>query len=55
MEPLSQEEIESMEADALKFFGGMDTEWSRLFYTARLGAEFVRITEKYLDTEEKKV
>ena len=52
MEPLSKEEIESMEADALKFFGGMDTEWQRLFYTARLGAEFVKQTQKGKDHDQ---
>ena len=56
MEPLSKEEIEDMEDWAREYFDPViPIRWQRLFYTARLGAEFVKQTQKVLDSEAKQV
>ena len=46
MEPLSKSVIDSLDNELHQLFGaGIDPLWSRLFYTARLGAEFVKQTQ----------
>ena len=61
MEPLSKEEIDAFECQLIldgPYIVGINTLpmiWRRLLYTARLGAEFVKQTQKSLDTEAKKV
>ena len=46
LKPLSKTEIEEVECFAKAFFAPIPLRWQRLFYTARLGAEFEKQTQK---------
>ena len=48
MEPLSKEEIDTAEYELFIVMGypKLPTVYQRLFYTARLGAQFVKATEQ---------
>ena len=49
MEPLSKEEIDEVESFAQVFFAPIPERWQRLFFTARLGAEFIKQTAQRVD------
>ena len=56
MEPLSKEEISAMQHSMEQLFDELlPMQWRRLFYSALLGAEFVKQTQKVVDTEAKQV
>ena len=46
MESLTREQIEYLRSKLFHFLGsGAEPHWSQLFYTAQLGAEFIKVTE----------